>query len=113
MKLLVAVALLVMGIWTLASWAQSPTPPPPSKYQPTEVQSLRLQVAQKNAQLAQAALQSAQRAFADAFSALQQEAAKVKAEQKWDDAKVTFNPDTLTFVDAPTPAAPKPEVKKP
>ena len=106
--LLVVVALLVAGV--LRSRGQTPTPP--SKYQPTEVQSLRLQVAQKNAQLAQVALQQAQRNFQDAFAALNAEAAKVKAEQKWDDAKVTFNADTLTFADAPV-KPPAPEAKKP
>lgn len=113
----IALALAALVIWAATSRGQTPPPvqPPLAKYQPTEVQSLRLQVAQKNAQLAQAALQQAQRNFQDAFAALNAEAEKVKAEEHWD-AKVTFDPDKLTFAEAAVAAAPAPapaEAKKP
>jgi hypothetical protein len=74
----------------------------PAKYAPSEVQLLKLQVRQKDAQLAQVAAQQA-------YTALLSEAAAVKRENKWDD-KVIFNPESLTFTDPPAPRteAPKP-----
>lgn len=101
-------AVLAAGIGltfiSVAGLAQSPpaAPPAPAKYVPTELQLLKLQVAQKDAQLAQIQLQRAQQAFQGALAALDAEAGAVKKENRWPDA-VQFSPDTLTFaiVDPP------------
>lgn len=81
----------------------------PKSYIPTEVQSLRLQVKQRDAQIAQRDVLAAQQRFAALVQQLQVEAENVKTEQKWDKS-VVFNVDTLTFSEAPKPE-PKPEVK--
>jgi len=84
----------------------------PAKYAPTEVQSLRLKVAQQAAQLAQRDLQDAQTRFQTAVSALREEGEKVKVESKWP-KDVVFDLGSLTF-SAPAPApAPAKEEKKP
>lgn len=83
------------------------------EYKPTEVQLLRLQVKQKDAQMAQVKFQLAQQAFQASVNDLQAEANKVKEQNSWE-ASVTFNADTLVFAEAPKPPAPakKPEGKK-
>jgi len=98
---------LVLGI----SYADTPV------LTPTEVQSLRLQVKQKDAIIAraelqadQAKLQSDQAKFQAALAELQAEGARVKVENKWD-PKVTFDLEKLTFT-APAPET-KPETAKP
>jgi|SRR6267142_4273374 len=80
---------------------------PPAKYEPTEVELLRLQVAQKDAQIAQIQLQQAQQMFQQALGRLQVQADIIKAEHKWP-AEVQFKLETLTF--APPTKAPE---KKP
>lgn len=82
-----------------------------TKYEPTEVQLLRLQVKQKDAQLAQVQLQRAQQAFQGALAALDAEAGAVKKANNWP-ADVQFSPDTLTF-EVPKLPAGQPEAKKP
>ncbi|SRR6266436_3718222 len=77
-------------------------------YKPTELQSLRLQVRQKDAQLAQAALQAAQQQFQAALQNLTAEGEKVKVENKWP-SDTQFSPNDLSF-SAPAPAK---DVKKP
>jgi hypothetical protein len=80
------------------------------KLVPTENQSLRLQVKQKDAQLQQIAFQQASEAFQKAMDDLRKEGEKVKAENGWD-AGTIFSIDTLSFTaPAPKPVA-KPEVK--
>ena len=86
---LILLAVLAMGY---ALWGQEKV----KDYKPTEVQLLRLQVTQKDAQLLQAQLQNIQRQFQDKVSQLMQEANKVKLEQGWS-PETQFNPDTLTF----------------
>jgi hypothetical protein len=76
--------------------AQDGTPKP---LVPTEIQSLRLQVKQKDALLAKNLLEQAQANFQKSLTALQEEGEKVKTENGWKD--VTFDPNQLTF----TPAA--------
>lgn len=82
-----------------------------SKYVPSELQLLRLQVKQRDAQLAQIALRDAQRNMQVALQALSEESERVKADNKWP-ATVQFNFDSMTFVDAPAvtvPAAAQPK----
>lgn len=111
---------------SVAGLAQSPpaAPPAAATYKPTELQALKLQVLQKDAQLAQIQLQRAQQAFQGALAALDAEAGAVKKANNWP-ADVQFSPDTLTFevpklpagqpeaTPAPAPAAPAPAEKKP
>jgi hypothetical protein len=99
MRILVAVLLLAS-----ATLAQAP----PASLTPTEVQSLRLQVKQKDAIIARQQFADAQQNFQNAIAAMNAEADKIKKENKWDD-KVVFNPDQLTFTAPPAtppPAAP-------
>ena len=80
----------------------------PKEYKLTEVQQLKLQVQQKDAQLLQAQLQNIQRQFQEKVSELMSTAQKIKMENGWSpDTK--FDPDHLIF-SAPDP---KEEVKKP
>lgn len=72
------------------------------KYQPNEMQSLQLKVAQQQAQIAQKDLFIAQQNFQLALATLKAESDRVKQENKWD-AEVIFNPETLTFIDTPKP----------
>lgn len=69
-----------------------------SKYPLSEIQTLRLQVKQKDAQIAQQNVFVAQQAFSAAIKALRDEADKVKVENKWP-AEVQFSPENLMFVD--------------
>jgi len=95
----------VLSILMMALFAQSPAAP--AKYEPSEVEQLRLQLAAKDAQIAQIQFQNAQYVFQQAIARLHAEADKVKAEHKWP-AEVQFKPETLTFA---APAPPKPEKK--
>ena len=82
-------------------------------YTPTEVQSLRLQVKQRDAQLAQQAVLNAQEKFQAILAALNAEGEKVRLENKWPDT-VKFSPDRLDFTEAPAPVpAAKPAVPAP
>jgi len=106
-----AIALMVVGALGMA---QSPPAPgaAASKYQPTEVQALKLQVAQRDAQLAQIQLQRAQAAFQGALAKLDELAGQVKLENKWP-AEVQFSPDTLQFETPPKPPpAPMPSARE-
>jgi predicted lipid-binding transport protein (Tim44 family) len=76
--------------------------PPPKKYQPTEVESLRLQVKQKDAQLASYQAQQAQQAAQKAYADLMAEADKVKEAEHWP-ANVQFDPSQLSFSEPPAP----------
>ena len=67
----------------------------PKSFTPTELQTLRLQVKQKDALLAKNLLEQAQNNFLKALSDLQAEGDKVKQENGWKD--VSFNPSDLTF----------------
>ena len=82
---------------------------PDGKYKPSEIQSLRLQVKQKDALLAQQALGQAQTNFQNAMAALAAEAERIKQDNKWD-AKVQFDAGTLQFT-LPPAAAVTPEKK--
>jgi hypothetical protein len=75
------------------------------KFEPTEIQSLRLQIRQRDAQIAQKDLFTANQRFQLTLGELQAEAQKIKTENKWP-ADVRFNPDTLVFEEPPKPAEP-------
>jgi GAF domain-containing protein len=96
-----AIVLLVLG--TIAFGQGTATPPNP--YQPTEVQALRLKVAQQAAQLAQAQLREAQANFQSTLAALTAAGEKVRAENKWPE-DVVLNLDSLQFNKKVTVAPP-------
>jgi hypothetical protein len=99
----VAAICITLGV----SWAQDAAPK--KDYKPTEIQSLKLKVAQQDALLAQKDVQAAQARLNAAMTALGAEANAVKKENGWPD-DTNFNPDSLTFV-APAPAPPAAKVK--
>lgn len=70
------------------------------KYTPTEVQSLRLQVKQRDAQIAQRDMVAAQEKFQNFLAVLQSEGDKVRLENKWPDT-VKFDLNTLGFTETP------------
>lgn len=95
--------------------APAPTQPVGTPVTPTEVQSLKLKVAQRDAIIAQQASQSlhqqaaaADRQASDALKELQRVAETVKAENKWGE-DVTFEPNQLTFTKAPEKMGAKPK----
>lgn len=108
---LIGVGLTVVGAFGLVVAQTGSTLVPATKYEPTELQRLKLQVLQRDAQLAQVQLQRAQQAFQGALAALDAEAGEVKKSNKWP-AEVQFSPDTLTF-DVPKLPPGQPEAKKP
>jgi hypothetical protein len=75
---------------------------PPAKYQPTEIQELKLQNLQKDAQLAQYAAITAQNALAARVTSLSEYANQVKKENKWD-SKVGFDIGKVQFCDNLSP----------
>jgi len=92
--------------------AQQPQGAPGTKVEPTEVQRLKLENAQKSAiiyqQQSQALHMQAAQADKDAQASLvtlQKLAADVKAENKWGD-DVSFEPNQLTFTKADKPVTP-------
>jgi hypothetical protein len=101
-KLIITLVIVFAGL-VLALFGQTPAP---VTYKPTEIQTLRLQLAQRDAQLAQKDLQEAQTRFQQALVNLTNEANKVKADNKWP-ADVQFSPNDLTF-SAPPPLQPAP-----
>lgn len=70
-----------------------------AEYTPTELQSLRLQLKQRDAQLAQKDFFIAQQNMNAALQALNSEAEKVKAANGWPES-VQFNQATLVFSEA-------------
>jgi hypothetical protein len=102
-KLVLLGALLLSALVALAQDGQPTlkTGVGPKLLEPTELQSLRLQVKQKDALLARNLLEQAQGNFQKALDALKDEGDRVKAENGWKDAQ--FDPSTLQFA---VPAAP-------
>ena len=106
------VALVLMAVAIPLLGADTP------KYQPTEIQLLRLQVKQRDAQiaqrdlaLAQQAVQTAQDKFQQALNNLNTEADRVKSENHWPE-KVTFDMNSVSFSDSSKPG-PVPEPIRP
>lgn len=81
-------------------------------YAPNEVQLLKLQVRQKDAQMKRQQLNQAQQEFNAAYGALMDENNAIKKENKWPDT-LLFDPDKLTFSAPPAavPNAPPPSKK--
>ena len=105
----VAVGVLAASVGMALTYYKVRASTAPKGYNPTEVQSLRLQVDQKDALLYKTNLEQAQRLFQDKLNKLTEDAKVVIRENKWP-ADTQFNPNDLSF-SAPAPA-PKPEVKK-
>ena len=97
------VAVILCLMWAERTMSQEKV----KEYKLTEVQQLKLQVQQKDAQLLQAQLQNIQRQFQEKVSDLMSTANKFKLENGWP-PETQFNPDTLAF-SAPPPK----EEKKP
>lgn len=92
MRKLFAVFALLAG----AAYAQNVT----MKYELTELQRTKLELAQQKAITAQIVLNQAQQQQAQTLQALADQAEAVKKENKWP-AKTQFNQSTLTFFDPP------------
>jgi len=99
----------VLALGAIA-WAQSPAPAP-NPYQPTEVQALKLKVAQQDAIIAQRDMQSAQQRYQNAIVALNTAAEQVKRDNKWPE-DVQLNLDSLVFSKKAPAAAPEAKDKK-
>lgn len=69
-------------------------------FKPTELQTLRLQLKQRDAQIAQKDLFIAQQNFQAALKLLNDEADKVKAENSWP-KETGFDANALTFAEGP------------
>lgn len=78
------------------------------KYEPNQMQALRLQVKQKDAQIAQIQYQQAQTNFTKALNDLTAEGETIRKENAWP-AELRFNPESLQFT--MPPPAPKTEKK--
>jgi len=105
--ILTLLALSVVAFGQDKSASPKPADPPPAKvYAPTEVQSLRLQVKQRDALLAKQALEQAQRQFQQALTDLTNEGERVKTEQGWPH-DTQFNPNDLTYSAPPAKEAKK------
>ncbi|HVI10182.1 MAG TPA: hypothetical protein VND65_17970 [Candidatus Binatia bacterium] len=89
--------------------AQSAT----EKYEPTEVEKLKLQLAQKDAQLAQQQFNYAQQSLNVAITAFRNQSNAIVKAHGWpDDVEADYN--TLEFALRPKPGAKSPEpAKKP
>jgi len=94
--------LVLLGALLLSALAALAQDGHPAGLVPTEVQSLRLQVKQKDALLAKNLLEQAQSNFQKALNDLKDEGDRVKSENGWKDAQ--FDPSTLQFTPAPLPA---------
>lgn len=110
--LVLAFALLMSGLARAQDKLAAPAPGTGiTPLTPTEVQTLRLQVRQKDALLAKQALDAAQAQFQAALKELSAEAERVKTEQHWDKG-VTFDFQTLAFTPPAPPPAPAAKEKK-
>lgn len=101
----VMLGVLLLSALTLNS--QEPKAPP--SYTPTEIQSLKLQIKQKDTIIALKNLQEAQANFTSVRMSLMNESDSVIKENKWPQDLI-FNPDTLQFSEnpkAPIPAKDK------
>src|SRR5882724_8201041 len=105
-KIIVTLIALLVGLIAAALGQQGKTAkvdtktpitfPSDYKYNPTEVQQLKLQLKQRDAQLAQVALREAQSNFQQKVKDLMEEGVAIRNEQGWPES-VQLNPDALSF----------------
>ncbi len=95
-----AVLFLIVAVVMLLGMAQAPPSAPKAKYEPSELQALRLKVKQQEAVLAQRDLRDAQMRLQAAMTELEAAAQAIKKENKWAD-NVQFDVNTLTFTAPP------------
>ena len=81
------------------------------KYEPTEVENLRLQVKQRDAQMAQIYFVQFQQKYNDAVQELYKECTSVRDHHNWP-TTVTCKPEDLTFFNTPKEEPKKVEQKK-
>ena len=87
---------LLIGVVASCQNAKAP------EYKPNELQALKLQVKQKDAQLKRIEFNRAQQDFQASYAALMDEVATIKKENKWPD-NLLFDPDKLQFSEPPKP----------
>src|SRR5436190_2377129 len=104
-KIIITVVALLVGLIAAALGQQK-------TYTPTEVQQLKLQLKQRDAQLAQVALREAQSNFQQKVKDLMEEGVAIKKEQGWPES-VQMNPDSLTFSPVEVAKTDKKEPSKP
>jgi hypothetical protein len=101
-----AVLLIVLAVLWIVGRVHGQATPQQQQYKPTEVQALKLQVAQRDAWLAQRDFLDAQRRYQEAVAALNRLGEDVKQENGWP-KEVIFNADRAEFA-APNPRATTP-----
>lgn len=114
-KTLWGVLLMLLLVGMGAALAQQDA----AKYEPTEIQSLRLKVALQDAQLSQVNKNIAEKDYSDKLRAFEEAQAKIRTENKWPDS-VSWNFGLQKFIDtkpstpppAPAPASPDPAPAK-
>lgn len=105
--LLAALLTVILSLAACRMFPQSGKP----KYEPSELQKLRLQIKQKDAQMAQQNVQIANANFQQVMAVLNAEVKAVEKENKWPDTlQIDFN--TMEFKPAPEKPAPAPAGKK-
>jgi uncharacterized protein HemX len=96
---LVCMIVVVLGLTLVGVYAS----PQEKKYEPTETETLQLQLAQAHAQLAQQQFNYAQMNLQKAAQEFNDAATKIIKAHKWpEDLRV--DPNTLAFTEAPKPA---------
>src|SRR6266436_1060530 len=90
-KIIITLIALLVGMVVAAIGTETS-----KEYKPTELQQLKLQVRQKDAQLAQVALREAQSNFQQKVKELMEEGVAIQKANSWPD-NVTLNADTLQF----------------
>jgi uncharacterized protein YlxW (UPF0749 family) len=105
-SLLLLMAAIVFGLFATKSAHTQQQ----KSYELTEVQKLRLQVRQKDAQLAQIQVSIAQSAFQKTIDDFNAETKAIEKENSWPET-LQLNPQTLQFTEPPPP--PKPAPAKP
>jgi hypothetical protein len=102
--------LLIVALGTLIGAGIVSCQTKPAALTPTELETLKLQVKQKDAQLKRQAFNQAQAEFQAAYGALMDEANAVKKDHKWP-VETLFDPDKLQFSQPPAtpPAQPQPQ----
>lgn len=111
MKKVLWAVYITVWLAVFVAFAAAQQKPAAKTLEPTEVQHLRLEVAQKDAQLAYATFQQAQVAYQKAVVNLQQLGEQTKRDNKWP-AEVTFDLSTLVFTQPVPPAPEKGQEKK-